>query len=65
MRKRIFPRGTLVYRQEADQFPVYVVVEQHDDKCSLALPWTPSEAVLQEVAVYDLEKVFRGRARAT
>lgn len=63
MKKRIFRSGTLVYRSEADHFPVYVVVDQHDDKCSLALPWRPAEAVLQEVAVGDLERVFADRAR--
>lgn len=61
MKKRIFRSGTLVYRPEADHFPVYVVVEQLDDKCSLALPWRPAEAILQEVAVTDLERVFAGR----
>lgn len=65
MRKQVFPRGTLVYRHEADQFPVYAVVEQHEDKCSLALPWEPAEAILQEVAVHDLERVFGRRARAS
>lgn len=64
MKKRTFRRGTLVYRPEADQFPVYIVVEQHDEKCSLALPWRPSEAILEEVAVNDLERVFGQRNRA-
>lgn len=58
MKKRILRKGTLVYRHEAGQFPVYAVVEQRDNKCSLALPWKPAEAILQEVAVDDLELVF-------
>lgn len=61
LKKRTFRKGTLVYRPEADQFPVYAIVEQHDDKCSLALPWRPAEAILQEVAVDDLELVFSRR----
>lgn len=63
MKKRLFRKGTLVYRHEGEQYPVYVVMSDMGGKVTLALPWSPARPVLTEVAGSDLERVFSGSSK--